>query len=53
MQISGFLNSSLTRVTNPYEQDIVQKTAENTEKINKKVELTSAQKSLITQQTKK
>ena len=49
MQISGFLNSSLTRVTNPYEQDIVQKTAENTEKINKKVELTSAQKSLITQ----
>jgi len=48
MQVGGFLNSSLTRVTNPYEQTIVQKTAEDTEKTNKKEELTSAQKSLIT-----
>ena len=48
MQVGGFLNSSLTRVSNPYEQTIVQKTSEDTEKTNKKEELTSAQKSLIT-----
>ncbi|WP_024953656.1 putative metalloprotease CJM1_0395 family protein [Sulfurospirillum arcachonense] len=47
MKVGGFLNSSLTRVSNPYEQTVVQKTADETKETNKQEELTTSQKSLI------
>ncbi len=49
MNVNGFLDSSLTRVSNPYEMRIVEKTEEDTKEVSKTQELTSAQKSLIIQ----
>jgi hypothetical protein len=50
MQVNSFLNSSLTKVNNPYGQNSVQKTSKNTEEKSTPTqeELTSSKKALIT-----